>query len=345
MGQGFSNDISAGEPSSGQKALTIFTMSDGVLSPIPAVVFFRNPSSFMSDPIILMEPPNREIPRKGEYIYPKVSYVETVRHLHQYFRTSVINSTDNIKIWIFTPISQNSDERNEMMHIVKSIKFHIYSSNVVIALESIFSESVLPKSISEAFKRTPAAARTRELLNFQGLRYAPIQLSLDTNSQESYTPPSSPLFGSSVFKDTVDFVMDGLYISGEMCSSDLKLLQNFQITHIVNMNAKQSPTSFPDKFIYFNVHIIDSVFETLTDEFWEAVKFTDEAIKSGGKVLVHCRKGISRSAALCFAFLLRYRGYQPDDAIKLIQKARPMISINDGFMKQILEYHKKFPTK
>lgn len=345
MGQGFSNDIAVEDPAGAQRTLTIFTIADGVLSPIPAVSFFRNTTAFFNDPIIVMEPPILEIPRRGEYIYPKVSYMETVRQLNQYFRTSVINTADNIKIWIFTPISQDTDERNEMMHIVKSINFQIYSTNVSIAVESIFQESVLPKSISEAFKRAPAAARTRELLNFTGLRHAPIKLSLDTNPQESYTPPSSPLLGTNVFKDTVDQVIDGLYISGEMCSGDLKLLQNLRITHIVNMNAKQSPINFPDKFIYCNVHIVDSVFETLNDEFWDAVIFTDDALKAGGKVLVHCRKGISRSAALCFAYLIRHRGYQTDDAIKVIQKARPKVSINDGFMKQILEYHRRSPPK
>lgn len=60
--------------------------------------------------------------------------------------------------------------------------------------------------------------------------------------------------------------------------------------------------------------------------------------KSGGKVLIHCRAGISRSATVCIAYLM-YAGRLPlDEAHDYLKHCRPLISPNLNFMRQLAEF-------
>lgn len=90
----------------------------------------------------------------------------------------------------------------------------------------------------------------------------------------------------------------------------------------------------------FNVKIEDSVFQDLTDSFWQALKFVENANKTGGNVLVHCRRGISRSAALCVAYLMDDRDMSYDDAVSLLKRQRPSVNINQGFEDQLRTFAK-----
>lgn len=49
-------------------------------------------------------------------------------------------------------------------------------------------------------------------------------------------------------------------------------------------------------------------------------------------VLVHCAFGVSRSAAICAAWLISRRQYKVSQALDLIRQARPVASPNIGFL-------------
>jgi protein-tyrosine phosphatase len=57
-----------------------------------------------------------------------------------------------------------------------------------------------------------------------------------------------------------------------------------------------------------------------------------------GQVLVHCAAGISRSATVCIAYLMRFEGYTLNNALEACQKARPIVQPNEGFMEQLKLY-------
>ncbi|OHS93063.1 hypothetical protein TRFO_12079 [Tritrichomonas foetus] len=132
-----------------------------------------------------------------------------------------------------------------------------------------------------------------------------------------------------------DEVDDGLYIGSEIAAQNRELLKNIGITHIVNLNGHHTIAAFPDGFQYFTVKMSDSCFEELDEEFWKAVEFTKRAINQGGKVLVHCRLGISRSAALCVAYLMERKKMSFDTAFLALKAKRPAVNINQGFVEQL----------
>ena len=55
-------------------------------------------------------------------------------------------------------------------------------------------------------------------------------------------------------------------------------------------------------------------------------------IKNKESVLVACTAGISRSASLCIAYLIRAHGYTYQEAFEKVKSARPFIKPNSGFV-------------
>lgn len=54
--------------------------------------------------------------------------------------------------------------------------------------------------------------------------------------------------------------------------------------------------------------------------------------KGPGAVLVHCQKGISRSATLVVAYLMRRNGWSPSEALEFVRRHRPIANPNLGFL-------------
>ena len=59
---------------------------------------------------------------------------------------------------------------------------------------------------------------------------------------------------------------------------------------------------------------------------------------SGGRVLVHCQAGISRSATICLAYLINARRVSLDEAFDFVKRRRQVISPNLAFMGQLVQF-------
>jgi len=78
--------------------------------------------------------------------------------------------------------------------------------------------------------------------------------------------------------------------------------------------------------------------EDLLGHFEQCFNFIEQATSNGGKVLVHCEWGVSRSATVMIAFLMKKLHINYSEARKLLQSKRPEIYPNEGFVEQLLKY-------
>ena len=72
--------------------------------------------------------------------------------------------------------------------------------------------------------------------------------------------------------------------------------------------------------------------------FEQAIDFINSARDAHKGVLVHCFAGLSRSAVIAAAYLMKQHHMHCDEALNAIRNVRPAIRPNDGFVKSLLQF-------
>lgn len=64
----------------------------------------------------------------------------------------------------------------------------------------------------------------------------------------------------------------------------------------------------------------------------------DEAEKNGGRVLVHCQAGVSRSSTIAIAYVMVRLSMTMLEAFQFVKSKRPIVAPNFNFMGQLLDF-------
>lgn len=113
-------------------------------------------------------------------------------------------------------------------------------------------------------------------------------------------------------------------------------LRRLGITHVLSM-CQIRPNSFPG-VVYRHMAVNDHPSERICSRFKECFRFIDGALQSGGKVLVHCYAGVSRSATVVIAYTMNRTRMSYPEAFGYIRRKRPVVDPNVGFVRQLHEY-------
>ena len=99
--------------------------------------------------------------------------------------------------------------------------------------------------------------------------------------------------------------------------------------------AEEFQERYPDSVKYMKIPAVDDEEFDLGSFFDQGHKFIRGHIEEGRNVLVHCRAGRSRSAAMVMAFLMKENGLTFEEAYHTLKKKRRCVSPNKGFKRQL----------
>ena len=133
-----------------------------------------------------------------------------------------------------------------------------------------------------------------------------------------------------------EIITDSLYL-GSAASAKSDVLSALDITHVVSVIDRAMPEKYHSSIQRLHCSIPDSTEVDLTPTMHAALPFIASAIEEGGRVLVHCERGASRSASVVTAYLMASQ-HGPSDlqsTLETIKAARPCVRPNEGFMSQL----------
>ena len=99
----------------------------------------------------------------------------------------------------------------------------------------------------------------------------------------------------------------GVYIGDIASAYNRDQLNKLGITHIITA-ILGVPPQFPEDYVYMTVPVRDVESEDIQKFLPETTEFIKDAVESGGKVLVHCICGVSRSATIVAAWMMMKDG-------------------------------------
>lgn len=134
-----------------------------------------------------------------------------------------------------------------------------------------------------------------------------------------------------------------LFIGTWRDAANEQLLRQHRITHVLNVARElisedglcQAGSSGLVEMKC--IPLSDSLNEDLERHFDEAFGFIQTATLHG-RVLVYCRRGISRSAAIVIAYMMASEGLSFKTAFENVYRKRPCISLNLAFIQRLEEF-------
>lgn len=133
-------------------------------------------------------------------------------------------------------------------------------------------------------------------------------------------------------------VTEHLYLSNVRAAGDSCQLARCNVTCVVNVSETPSRAARLPGVEYVHIPIPDSPLAPLSEHFDQVADKIQLKAAHGGRTLVHCKAGVSRSAALCLAYLMKHRQVSLLEAHRWLKDRRPLVRPNRGFWEQLIRY-------
>ena len=134
-------------------------------------------------------------------------------------------------------------------------------------------------------------------------------------------------------------INDYLFIGSQISALSKSRIVQEGITHVLRVNGVSQRTLADYLKVQVKVvDLVDSEFFKITDKDLEdCFSF----IKPENRTIVVCTAGISRSATVCIAYLMKHEGLSLERAHAKVKEARRFTRPNPGFWRFLVKYEQK----
>eukprot|EP00727_Mastigamoeba_balamuthi_P009759 m51a1_g5405 putative dual specificity protein phosphatase 1-like (282) ;mRNA; f:72638-73593 len=126
-----------------------------------------------------------------------------------------------------------------------------------------------------------------------------------------------------------------LYVGGIFCVKK-EVFEDLGITLVINMCDAQRRPRVPWRTEHYPV--VDKPGEDIAQFFDCTFNSIENERNNGGRVLVHCAAGQSRSATIVIAYIMRKEGCSYEEALERVARQRPQVKPNAGFVESLRKF-------
>ncbi|KAG9131214.1 hypothetical protein Leryth_006072 [Lithospermum erythrorhizon] len=219
-----------------------------------------------------------------------------------------------------------------------------------------FSDSGSPvsrdSSTGKSYKGTGEPLRsmrlTSKIRDFHKYAKTPSNLKYELKVRLEHILGRISLISDAANTEKPALVAGSLFIGGALAARSVFTLQQLGITHVLCLCSNeigQSDSQFPELFEYKNFSISDDEDASIGGLFEEACDFINHVENLGGKILVHCFEGKSRSATVVLAYLMLRKNFTLLEAWNTLKRVHRRAQPNDGFAKILLDLDRQLHGK
>jgi hypothetical protein len=135
-------------------------------------------------------------------------------------------------------------------------------------------------------------------------------------------------------------IVSGLFVGSARAANDLSMLRRKRIGAVLSAGTKFTAGMYTRHRDVVAEHLVvtaKDVPEQNLLAFWNDTNawLARQLDERGARVLVHCQKGMSRSASIAAAFLVAHRNMSLDAALGTLKARRAIVAPNRGFLRQL----------
>ncbi len=140
-------------------------------------------------------------------------------------------------------------------------------------------------------------------------------------------------------KLNMSWVNDHLAVGGRVRPEDIHTLGLSGVTHVIDTRSEyhDDEEALAQEHIQLLYLPTPDTYPLTVEQLAEGAKWANEAIKDGGRVLIHCEHGVGRSVLLTCATLM-YEGMSARDALALVQQKRWQAAPNERQVARLKEF-------
>ncbi|EIE24571.1 phosphatases II [Coccomyxa subellipsoidea C-169] len=132
-----------------------------------------------------------------------------------------------------------------------------------------------------------------------------------------------------------------LYLGDWEHAQQTERMDELNIRRVITIHNNPENMQLPSRFKHLRLQLADVDTQDVSKFFAPTYTFIEEARAANEGVLVHCGAGVSRSASLCIAYLMRRFTWPAGRAREHCKQRRSLVNPNQGFWRSLCAFEEQ----